>query len=139
MFKKIKLSKTQLLLIVLVILGMAFYFNNGFSIIKETFEVRTGRPCSKDDPCGDDTGDYTIGDIRIPHSHNPAHYSGADKTRDKKAYQHKKNLEHAIAHGWINEDGSESHVDTYFTELRKMNYGAALDSAGNVSASASII
>ena len=76
MFKKIKLSKTQLLLIVLVILGMAFYFNNGFSIIKETFEVRT-TPCSAGDPCTESAGDYgdKYGNNRVPHSHNPADYA----------------------------------------------------------------
>ena len=152
MFKKIKLSKTQIFLIVLVILVIVFCFTNLFCNtlglgnicnIKENYDVRTP-PCSDDGSCSDLTGDYgdVGGSYRIPHSHNPADYAAAlsatpGPSDEMKA--HVNDLNHAIAHGWLNADGSESHADTYFKELGDMNYGSALKSASNVSASASII
>lgn len=146
MLKKIKLNTPQMFLVILVILVIVFGFTNLFCNtlglgkkcnIKENYAVRT-TPCSDGDTCSSTTGDYTIDGIFVPHSHNPANYSGADAA-DVDAYQHKKNLEHAIAHGWLNADGSESAPDTYFTELDKSNYGSALSAAKNVSASGSII
>jgi hypothetical protein len=139
--KNLKLNTPQMILIIIVVLVIIFGFTNLFCNmlglgrkcdIKEKFEVRT-TPCSDEEPCSDEKGDYTIGGVRIPHSHNPTDYSGADETNDPLAYQHKKDLEHAVAHGWINSDGSENYVDNYFNELSKQNYGKALDNAVNVS------
>lgn len=138
--KKLKLNTPQMILIIIVVLVIIFGFTNLFCNmlglgrkceLKEKFEVRT-TPCSDDEPCSDEKGDYTIGGVRIPHSHNSSDYSGADETNDPLAYQHKKDLEHAVAHGWINSDGSENYVDNYFKELSKQNYGNALDNAANV-------
>ena len=150
MLKKIKLNTPQMFLVILVILVIVFGFTNLFCNtlglgkkcnIKENYAVRTS-DCATGPACSSSTGDYAdiYGNNPIPHSHNPADYTAAlsaDPSDEMKT--HVANLEHAIAHGWLNADGSESAPDTYFTELEKSNYGSALSSAKNVSASGSII